>query len=334
MRTAFKSFRSALLFGALAATLLGCKTEDVFPTVSLEASSNSFDFNAGTVEIIAVLNGPTNQQLVVPVAFSGSAKVGVDYTTPAAEIVIEPGSDRGSITLKGVQTTDTAIKTVTVSALETARSILLPPTSVTLELVNCSADRDGDGVPDCDDRCPNDPGPIENDGCPWLGLVINEVLYDPASDITGDANNDGVRDPLADEFAELFNSNPELDISGYTLSDAAMVRHTFPAGTILPSKGVIVVFGGGNPTGTFGGAIVQTASEGQLNLNNAGDVLTLKDAQGTVLAVFDINGLSGNPDESYTRTPDITGAFERHSRIPAANGALFSPGTRVNGANF
>jgi hypothetical protein len=139
---------------------------------------------------------------------------------------------------------------------------------------------------------------------------------------------------LADEFVELFNSNPALDISGYTLSDAAQVRHTFPPNTIVPSKGVIVVFGGGSPTGTFGGAIVQTATEGQLNLNNAGDVLTLRDNQGNVLAVFDINGLSGNPNEAYSRNPDITGNFVQHASIPAANGALFSPGVKVDGSNF
>ena len=201
-------------------------------------------------------------------------------------------------------------------------------------LVRANADRDGDGVPDIDDDCPDDFGPAANNGCPWLGLLINEVLYDPAADAAGDANGDGVRDPLADEFVELFNSNPALDISGFTLSDAAQVRHTFPAGTIVPSNGVIVVFGGGNPTGSFGGAIVQTATEGQLNLNNAGDILTLRDSLGNVVAVFDINGLSGNPDEAYSRNPDITGDFVQHATIPAANGALFSPGRKVNGSNF
>jgi ankyrin repeat protein len=69
-------------------------------------------------------------------------------------------------------------------------------------------------------------------------------------------------------------------------------------------------------------------------LNNAGDVLTLRDSQGATVAVFDINGLSGNPDEAYSRNPDVTGAFVRHSAIPAANGALFSPGMKVNGSNF
>jgi hypothetical protein len=113
-----------------------------------------------------------------------------------------------------------------------------------------------------------------------------------------------------------------------------MVRHVFPLGTIIPQNGVIVVFGGGNPTGNFGGSIVQTASNGQLNLNNAGDVLTFRNASGTLIAEFDIFPLSGNPNESYTRFPDVTGPFERHSTLPSANGVIHSPGTKVNGTNF
>ena len=36
-------------------------------------------------------------------------------------------------------------------------------------------------------------------------LVINEVHADPAGDITGDANGDGVRDVSDDEFIEFVN---------------------------------------------------------------------------------------------------------------------------------
>ena len=35
-----------------------------------------------------------------------------------------------------------------------------------------------------------------------------------------------------------------LDISGYTISDLVDVRHTFPAGTVVPAGGAVVVFGG------------------------------------------------------------------------------------------
>ena len=51
------------------------------------------------------------------------------------------------------------------------------------------------------------------------------------------------------------------------------------------------------------------------------------DPQGNVFLTFDIEPLSNNPNESYTRNPDITGeTFEQHSAIATSSGALFSPG--------
>ncbi len=104
-------------------------------------------------------------------------------------------------------------------------------------------------------------------------LVINEVLYDPSTFIgEGDANRDGVISQQDDEFIELYNTtNRNLDISGYKIynNENWAVRHPnheVPAGTILPPGGVLVVFGGGTPTGDFGGAIIQTASFGELDM--------------------------------------------------------------------
>lgn len=314
--------------------LSACKTQDVYPTLTLTVSTANLNDNGGSMQVIARLNGPVSEAITVPLVFSGTAVLNQNFSLSANNITINAGVDTGFITLTSIPGTDTASKLIVISLGDISNVLPQAPVSVSVFLVNANADRDGDGIPDIIDACPDDFGPAENNGCPWLGLLVNEVLYDPAADAAGDANGDGIRDPLADEFVELFNSNPDLDISGYTLSDASQIRHTFPAGTIVPSNKVIVVFGGGTPTGTFGGAIVQTASTGQLNLNNAGDVLTLRDAQGNSVAVFDINGLSGNPDEAYTRNPDITGAFVQHSTVPVANGALFSPGRKVNGSNF
>ncbi len=323
-----------LLLLACSLLLSACKTQDVFPTLTLAVSTTNLNDDGGTMRVMARLNGAVSEPLSVPITFSGNAVLGQNYSVSAGEITIAAGVDSGFITITAIPGTDTSSKQIIIALGAIADVLPQTPNSFVVTLVRANADRDGDGVPDIDDDCPDDFGPAANNGCPWLGLLINEVLYDPAADTAGDANGDGVRDPLADEFVELFNSNPALDISGFTLSDAAQVRHTFPAGTIVPSNGVIVVFGGGNPTGSFGGAIVQTATEGQLNLNNAGDILTLRDSLGNVVAVFDINGLSGNPDEAYSRNPDITGDFVQHATIPAANGALFSPGRKVNGSNF
>src|SRR5262245_38769263 len=61
-------------------------------------------------------------------------------------------------------------------------------------------------------------------------VFINEILADP----DGDANGDGVVSGTQDEFVELVNvSGSFLDISGWTLSDASGVRHTFPPGSVV-----------------------------------------------------------------------------------------------------
>src|SRR5690606_17076650 len=169
-------------------------------------------------------------------------------------------------------------------------------------------------------------------------LVINEVLYDPADDAPdGDANGDGTRSSSHDEFIELYNGgNQILDISGYKVYDTKGLTdgvpvHTFPADTKIGPGKVLVLFGGGTPTGDFGGAIVQTSTSGDLNLTNAGDIITITDPAGNVIVTLDIEPFSSNPNKSYTRNPDITGEFVQHSTI---NDKLFSPGTKVDGSPF
>jgi hypothetical protein len=171
---------------------------------------------------------------------------------------------------------------------------------------------------------------IESPGC--IPLIINEVHYDPATDITGDANGDGVRDALQDEFIEFYNnSNATLDISGYTVSDGAALRHTFPASTIIPANKMLVVFGGGIPTGSFGGSTVQTASEGGLNLTNGGDVITIENPSGDVVLLYDstVTGINHGLNQSVTRSPDFTGSFTLHTDANAS--LLFSPGLLIDG---
>jgi hypothetical protein len=69
-------------------------------------------------------------------------------------------------------------------------------------------------------------------------------------------------------------------------------------------------------------------------MTNAGDIVILADPIGNIILTFDIYPLSNNPNESYTRNPDLTGEFEQHAGIEAANGALFSPGTEIDGSPF
>ena len=172
----------------------------------------------------------------------------------------------------------------------------------------------------------------------YYGFILNEVLYDPPSGNPGDVNGDGIRDANDDEFVELVNSSAtSLDISGYKLYDAVRLsintaNHEFPANTILNPGQAVVVFGGGTPTGNFGGSLVFAASGQVLNLNNSGDVLTVKNNNDSVLFSFDVTILSNNPNESYTRFPDLYGNFTQHDS--ASTGILYSPGTRIDGTDF
>ena len=241
----------------------------------------------------------------------------------------------GNVTISAIQDIELeSIETITVSVTSGSGVLLLSDSLIEISMLDDDSDTDSDGVLDAVDSCPDVAGSPDNNGCPWLGFLINEVLYDPEAGEAGDANGDGTRDANGDEFIEFFNSGPEIDMSGYTISDASQVRHVFPAGTVVPLNGVLVLFGGGTPTANFGGAVVQTASTGSINMNNAGDFVTLQDTSGTIVLTFDVEPLSNNPNESYTRNPDLTGEFVQHSGIDAANGALYSPGTMLDGSSF
>jgi len=330
-----------VLSSALILTLFACKTSDILPKADLVSSANTLSENEGTVAVSAQLNGAAPREVRIQLTFSGTATINEDYTVSATEIIINAGDSVGVILITGIE--DGIIEgseTIELSISSLDGVLVLDENPIVLTILDGDIDSDGDGVPDSDDACPDIPGVAENNGCPYMGFTINEVLYDPADGIAGDANGDGVRDPLNDEFIEFFNSTGEdLDISGYRIFDASALsnnepRHIFPAGTIVPSNKAIVVFGGGTPTGDFGGALFQTATGGQLNMNNAGDFMTIQNAQGTTILTFDISLLSGNPNESYTRNRDVYEDFARHSAIPEAQSRIHSPGTKLNGNPF
>ncbi|MEA3337407.1 MAG: ExeM/NucH family extracellular endonuclease [Chloroflexota bacterium] len=173
-----------------------------------------------------------------------------------------------------------------------------------------------------------------NGSGPAPPLVFNELQADPDA-INGDANGDGVVSTTEDEFVEIVNdSGAPVDISGWILSDGVQLRHTFPAGTVIPNLCTVVVFGGGTPTGSFGGAVVQIASTGGLGLNNSGDTVTLNDGSNDIVSL--IYGSEGGNNQSITRDPDITGPepLVYHSTATGSGSALFSPGTMIDGTPF
>ncbi|WP_141324443.1 lamin tail domain-containing protein [Myxococcus sp. AB025B] len=153
-------------------------------------------------------------------------------------------------------------------------------------------------------------------------LLINEVLVNEAgSDVSG-------------EFVELVNTGTaSLSIAGWTVSDAASVRHTFPSGTTVPAGGVIVVFGGaaGIPSGTPNAV---AASTGTLGLSNSGDTVTVKNASGTVVDTAVLSSaMAGTDGVSANRSPDLGSAatFVLHTSLSSLTS---SPGRRVSGAAF
>ena len=175
-------------------------------------------------------------------------------------------------------------------------------------------------------------------------FVLNEVLYDPPAGISGDANQDGTRDPSDDEFVEFVNTSSScINISGCKIFDndsynSLTHKHQFPNNTFVNPNQVVVVFGGPKDStfisSSFGNAIVFSASESTLNLNNAGDNMWFTDSLNNVLVNFDISQHppTGNSvNQSYTRSPDLTGEFVQHGTVSAN---LFSPGTKADGSSF
>jgi hypothetical protein len=206
----------------------------------------------------------------------------------------------------------------------------------------CQLDDDCPGEEVCLEQICLEPGLSPHRGA----IIFNEVLTD--GDTDEDANGDGSIDSLQDEFIELVHvGNQDIDIDGWTLVDTDwgefLPRHTFAAGTTLSPLDAVVVFGGGDPPDSTG-TVTYLASNAQdpgdpygLDLDDGGDLIQLMDENGLTVAVFAYGDEGGTPavsDQSATRSPDLTGAFEAHSGATGAASAIFSPGTRVDGTPF
>lgn len=157
---------------------------------------------------------------------------------------------------------------------------------------------------------------------PSGSVFINEVLVNEAgSDVTT-------------EFVEVVNgTSAAVDVSGWTVSDAALVRHTFASGTSVAAGAALVVFGGaaGIPTGLTNAV---AASTGTLGLSNSGDSVTVKNAAGTVVDTVTLgSSLVSTDGVSANRNPDASasGAWVLHTAVSTLQR---SPGTRADGTAF
>lgn len=313
----FKFLSSVVLLSVFAA--VSCKTNDVEPIssepqVTLSANGTGVSEDGGVVSITATLSEAVDEVVTITIATGGTALNGADFSNSAGQITIPANSLTATITITALQDTlEEGNETIEISINDVIGATFEAGQILTIV--------------------------IEDDDVPFQAqIIINEILYDPSnSGLEGDANGDGSYSQAEDEFIEFINlSSQAVDMSGYKIFDATALadgipRHTINNGTILPPGGALVIFGGGTPTGTFGGALVQTSTSGNMNMSNAGDVMTLTDAADAVVVTFDIEPLSDNPNESYTRNPDITGSFEQHSGNTTL---LFSPGTKIDGTSF
>jgi hypothetical protein len=157
-------------------------------------------------------------------------------------------------------------------------------------------------------------------------IVLNEFLADPGGN---DVNGDGEVSTDDDEFIEFVNTgDSDLNVSGWKIEDEIGTRFTFPSSMVLKPKQGILIFGGGDPSGDFGGSITKTTSS--LSLNNSGDTIFL--INDSDIEILRHTYSSSTAGESETRNPDLTGSFTDHSS--AFSGTSFSPGTRVDGFAF
>ena len=196
---------------------------------------------------------------------------------------------------------------------------------------------------------------LDNGVVPNVGdLIINEMLVAPPTDsIIGDANNDGVRSGTDDEFIEIVNiSDKILDLSNIYLSDMAdNIIASFPENTLVRPHQVIVIFGGGNPTGDFGGATVFTLVDSSLSLNNGGDIIFInlnEDNDGNInndktifSAIYDEWSWHYGSAVLYPELETINaeGNYKHHCNPenldPAPNcNNYYSPGTKMDGSPF
>ena len=290
--------------------------EFVPPNVTLSKDVPSISEDGEVATITGTLSEPVNDNVTVNLAFAGTASA-ADYVASATSFVIPAGELTGAITITAVDDAEVeSLENILITIESIANAIEATPQEESLSITdNDSAGR---------------------------GFIINEVLFDPPSGDAGDANGDGTRSASEDEFIEFVNdSDVPMDLSGFTLFDAtnfetSTPRHTFPAGTIVPAHGVYVLFGGGNPSGDFGTAMVGVSTTGNMNLSNADDQIIILDATGNEFLTFDTQvegaGIDFGADQSVTRSPDITGDFTLHT---TANASLtFSPGKMNDGTNF
>ncbi|MGC4120869.1 MAG: lamin tail domain-containing protein [Myxococcales bacterium] len=180
----------------------------------------------------------------------------------------------------------------------------------------------------------------------WGSIVFNEVLMDGTTE--GDPNGDGDANQVEDQFVELVNASAAaVALDGFTLVDLDfpdLPRHTFATFSLGAGHAVVVFGGGSAPAATASTTFFSANAQDPgvpfgLHLAASADAMLLLDGSGKVVAYFCYGGTAECPleaasDESWTRSPDVTGGFTPHRTAAGSDGAAFSAGTKVDGSAF
>lgn len=163
--------------------------------------------------------------------------------------------------------------------------------------------------------------------------AINEIYAAPGIDTDGN----GRIEQEGDAFIELVNTRPvALDVSGWSLLQAAKQRHIFPKGTLIPASGALLLFGEANEEieGYFGGAVIQRVNQNiPLALDERGGTITLVNVAGDRVAYITYPPTQSN--QSINLVPEVQGThYKNHASIGGSGGFAASPGTKVDGTSF
>ena len=174
-------------------------------------------------------------------------------------------------------------------------------------------------------------------------VAVTEFLANPTGKATDGHYNplhretpsDSNRISVEDEFVEIANlGQTEVDLAGWSLSDAVALRSNFYEGDVLAKRGAVIVYGGrssGSEPVLGDDVLALPATEGTsgLGLNNSGDTITLRNADGHVIDRIQFGKPTGKG--SMTRHPGLNGAFADHSTVADA---LVSAGAWPSGSPF
>ena len=174
-------------------------------------------------------------------------------------------------------------------------------------------------------------------------VAITEFLANPTGKTTAGHYNplhretpsDSSRINVEDEFIEIANlGQVDMDLADWSVSDAVALRSNFYEGDVLAKRGAVIVYGGRSSgsepvLGDDVLALPATESTSGLGLNNSGDTITLRNADGHVIDRIKF----GKPSSkgSMTRHSGLNGAFADHSTVADA---AVSAGTWPSSAPF